>query len=392
MPSHEPDPRRRALLDRRRRLRRRADRRSSARSLAAARTPRRPGADVPPARRPRRGDRLGRAARGRARRGARAHLAGAPSRRRGRARARRPPRRAATARRPPRTAGAGAPRRARRAASSRSCTSCSARSSASPAPAWAAATTGRKCYGYWFPPFDRRDLVIEVTHRYLAVALFVAIVALVVAGVAPSRGARRSRDAAASLRAARARARRSGSRRAIFGAVTVFTGNPPWATVVHKLLAASLLGRARGRRRCARAGSAAARAVTRRPGRRKAVRGATVAAGLALRRRAARRAHGEDPRRGGRLCAASRSAATGSLGGGAQHVQLTHRVARVPAACCISRRCRSSSAARRGGRGARRARVARRGVGVLQIVSAAWMVLGGFPARAALAASGDRHR
>ena len=22
-----------------------------------------------------------------------------------------------------------------------------------------------KCYGYWFPPFDRPDLVIEVMHR-----------------------------------------------------------------------------------------------------------------------------------------------------------------------------------------------------------------------------------
>ena len=33
-----------------------------------------------------------------------------------------------------------------------------------------------KCYGYWIPPMTRPDLIIEVTHRYLAVALFVAIV------------------------------------------------------------------------------------------------------------------------------------------------------------------------------------------------------------------------
>jgi heme A synthase len=35
-----------------------------------------------------------------------------------------------------------------------------------------------KCYGYWVPPFDRPDLIIEVTHRYLAAALFVAIAAV----------------------------------------------------------------------------------------------------------------------------------------------------------------------------------------------------------------------
>ena len=36
-----------------------------------------------------------------------------------------------------------------------------------------------KCYGYWFPPFERMDLIIEVMHRYLAFALFVAIAWLV---------------------------------------------------------------------------------------------------------------------------------------------------------------------------------------------------------------------
>ena len=35
-----------------------------------------------------------------------------------------------------------------------------------------------KCYGYWFPPFDRMDLVIEVSHRYLAFGLSVTILAL----------------------------------------------------------------------------------------------------------------------------------------------------------------------------------------------------------------------
>ncbi len=35
-----------------------------------------------------------------------------------------------------------------------------------------------KCEGHWFPPLDRPDLVIEVSHRYIAATLSVAIVAL----------------------------------------------------------------------------------------------------------------------------------------------------------------------------------------------------------------------
>jgi heme a synthase len=35
-----------------------------------------------------------------------------------------------------------------------------------------------KCQGHWFPPFDRTDLIIEVTHRYFAATLSLAIVVL----------------------------------------------------------------------------------------------------------------------------------------------------------------------------------------------------------------------
>jgi heme A synthase len=35
-----------------------------------------------------------------------------------------------------------------------------------------------KCQGHWFPPLDRMDLIIEVTHRYIAATLSVAILAL----------------------------------------------------------------------------------------------------------------------------------------------------------------------------------------------------------------------
>lgn len=37
-----------------------------------------------------------------------------------------------------------------------------------------------RCHGYWFPPFDRLDLVIEVMHRYLAFSLSMAIAGLLV--------------------------------------------------------------------------------------------------------------------------------------------------------------------------------------------------------------------
>src|SRR5512132_3791772 len=33
-----------------------------------------------------------------------------------------------------------------------------------------------KCYGRWFPPLDRPDLIIEVSHRYLASVLLVALI------------------------------------------------------------------------------------------------------------------------------------------------------------------------------------------------------------------------
>lgn len=92
-----------------------------------------------------------------------------------------------------------------------------------------------KCYGRWFPPLERRDLIIEVTHRYLAALLVVATVLLVVA--AWSR--RRDSDAGGRggvLRAA-AGALAVVVTTALVGAVTVRFGNPPWATVFHWTLA-----------------------------------------------------------------------------------------------------------------------------------------------------------
>lgn len=76
-----------------------------------------------------------------------------------------------------------------------------------------------KCRGLWIPPFERMDLIIEVTHRYLAAGLSMLILALLAAatvrrkarGVGGSGGVLRPAALAAVLVAAAA----------LFGAVIV---------------------------------------------------------------------------------------------------------------------------------------------------------------------------
>ncbi|HUF31176.1 MAG TPA: COX15/CtaA family protein [Gemmatimonadaceae bacterium] len=93
-----------------------------------------------------------------------------------------------------------------------------------------------KCYGRWFPPLDRADLIIEVTHRYLAALLVLVLAALVVAafrsrakpGVGGRGGVLRAAGAALTLVIAAA----------LFGGITVKLGNAPLATVGHWLIAA----------------------------------------------------------------------------------------------------------------------------------------------------------
>jgi heme A synthase len=135
-----------------------------------------------------------------------------------------------------------------------------------------------KCYGYWFPPMSRPDLVIEVMHRYLASILLLSLVALVVAalrrrsepGVGGPGGVLRPAVLALSL----------GVGAALLGALTVKFGNAPLATLAHWTVAMSLVAavtaaviRAGGLGGAvARAGGASARAR----------RGSFAAAGLAL--------------------------------------------------------------------------------------------------------------
>ena len=96
-----------------------------------------------------------------------------------------------------------------------------------------------KCYGSWFPPLDRPDLIIEISHRYLAsiVGLLVLILAIAafslrnVARVGGSKGPLRT--AIGALIAVIVTA--------VLGGVTVKMGNTMLATVAHWALALTLL-------------------------------------------------------------------------------------------------------------------------------------------------------
>ena len=96
-----------------------------------------------------------------------------------------------------------------------------------------------KCYGYWFPPFSRPDLIVEVSHRYLASILTLTVLSMAFVafrnrasrGVGGPGGVLRSAfGAVAAVFTA-----------AILGGVTVKMGNAPWATVAHWLVAMTLL-------------------------------------------------------------------------------------------------------------------------------------------------------
>src|SRR5918999_1887113 len=87
-----------------------------------------------------------------------------------------------------------------------------------------------KCNGLWFPPLANTELVIEITHRWIALGLLVAILALLVAayvrrgepGIGGRGGVLRMATIAAFLWIAPA----------ILGAITVWLELPPLVVVV----------------------------------------------------------------------------------------------------------------------------------------------------------------
>jgi heme A synthase len=177
-----------------------------------------------------------------------------------------------------------------------------------------------KCYGHWFPPFDQPTLIIEWSHRLLAALLITAVVALAATAFArrslPSVGGPRGVLRASLLAAVTVVVT------ALFGAVTVFLGNVWWATLVHWLLAATLLAALAAA--VIRAGGLGGVGVLTERGSTRAARGAMAAAGLALIVLLFGGMTAKFPGASGAcpsfpLCGAA-------LAHPAQHVQMTHRV------------------------------------------------------------------
>src|SRR5438477_59103 len=83
------------------------------------------------------------------------------------------------------------------------------------------------CYGSWFPPLSRPDLIVELSHRYLASILVVTVASMVLVAITrreePRVGGRGGvlRPAVGALVAVLGAA--------LLGGLTVKMGNAPWA-------------------------------------------------------------------------------------------------------------------------------------------------------------------
>jgi heme A synthase len=135
-----------------------------------------------------------------------------------------------------------------------------------------------KCYGYWFPPFSRPDLVVEVTHRYLASILLATVAFMTLAAW------RRRRDSGVGGRGGVLRSSAGALGAVLFaaglGGVTVKFGNAPWATVAHWLVAMTVL--AMIATTAVRSGALGGSSVDHERGTARAARSARAAAILAL--------------------------------------------------------------------------------------------------------------
>ena len=230
-----------------------------------------------------------------------------------------------------------------------------------------------KCYGRWFPPLDRPDLIIEVMHRYLASVLSLAILVLAFnawkyrqrIGVGGSGGVWRASLVALALVLAAA----------TFGAVTVKTANTWWATVVHLGIAVSLIGALVVT--VVRAGGLGGNSLLAGGYPSRAVGGTTAAAVMAL---LVVLLGGMTAKFTGAAvaCVGFPLCGEGSLGGGAQHLQLTHRVI---AYLLVLHLCSLPFLFRKRAEPAVLQHLALFAMllGLLQVVWAGWMVLGGFP-------------
>ena len=93
-----------------------------------------------------------------------------------------------------------------------------------------------KCNGEWFPPHDRINLIIEITHRYIAATLTLAILVLLVAAIMRRREIGVDRVLRPVLLAVGLVLTA-----AVFGAVTVKMDLNPYIIVTHLSIAMTLL-------------------------------------------------------------------------------------------------------------------------------------------------------
>ena len=95
------------------------------------------------------------------------------------------------------------------------------------------------CQGYLIPPFQRPDLMIEVTHRYLAAAVTIAILALL--ATAYTRRSQRGVGGPGGVLRAATLATGLVIIAAVFGGITVKLSLNPYVIVTHLTIAMTLL-------------------------------------------------------------------------------------------------------------------------------------------------------
>lgn len=95
------------------------------------------------------------------------------------------------------------------------------------------------CHGYLFPPLERPDLIIEVTHRYIAATVTIAILALL--ALAYTRRSERGVGGPGGVLRAAVLATVLVLIAAVFGGITVKLSLNPYVIVTHLAIAMTLL-------------------------------------------------------------------------------------------------------------------------------------------------------
>ncbi|NUQ19965.1 MAG: hypothetical protein HOQ09_03295, partial [Gemmatimonadaceae bacterium] len=104
---------------------------------------------------------------------------------------------------------------------------------------WGCGEHWPKCAGYWFPPLDRPDLIVELSHRYLA--LFVTVAAAALAYAAWRRRDEAGVGGRGGVLGPAAGALGVVVATALLGAVTIKLRLNPFVIVTHLALAMALL-------------------------------------------------------------------------------------------------------------------------------------------------------